>query len=107
MAVDRVEVGLEVLDPRREAAPAAGARLDQQAWTAGSAAGVEQRQQHLAHLPQRRRQCCVVTAEPAWNTTAAGADAAPARSPWARVATDRSTVAAVGEPRFTSSDAWM
>jgi len=31
----------------------------------------------------------------------------PRRSACSSVATDRSTVAAVGEPRFTSNDAWM
>ena len=69
---------------------------------------VEQRQQRLAQLVQRlgrrarRRPRC-----PRGRPPRSRRSPRPARSAWASVATERSTVSSVGEPRFTSSDAWM
>ena len=101
-----VEVRAEILHPGGQAAPAAGARLDQQPRPAGRGGRVEQRQQRLADLAQGGRGVPVVDRRagvedhrPGPDRRRRGAARGPASRPSAR------TVAAVGEPRFTSSEA--
>ncbi len=108
VAVDRLEVALEVLHPGGEAAPAAGAGLHEQPGPAArrptrrAAAGAPRAPGAAPSAGVRRSPPSRRGRPPPPRRVAARAQGR-ARAP----AADWSTVAPVGEPRFTSSGAWM
>ena len=86
---------------RRSARPAAGAAAAAAAPSSSGSSASRTWCSALSSWDRRRPSCRRGTPPPL------APIAAPRRSACASVCTDRSTVAPVGEPRFTSSDAWM